>query len=454
MSNSDFKIRKGLDIYVKGDAALRTEALPSIDLYAVKPTDYVGVAPKLQVKVGDTVKAGTVLFFDKNNEQARFVSPVSGTVEDIVRGDKRALLQVVVRNDGTQQSETFPCGAPNQMSPEALTDLMVSSGVWTLLRQRPFGTVPHTDEKPKAVFISAFDSAPLGVNYGFILKDRKEDFQCGIDVLARLAGTVHLSINPEREHNDIFCNTQHVVLHRFTGKHPAGLVGTQIAKIDPINKGETVWTIEAQDVATLGHLVRTGEYRPERIVALAGPVVKEPQYYSLLSGACISNLSAHVTEENVRFISGNILTGTNIGANGFLGSGDSLISVLPEGNQYDFMGWLMPGIKKYSTSRTFLSGFLQCGSHRKFLENCKLNTGLHGSVRPFIVTGEFEKVVPLDIYPLQLIKACIIGDIELMESLGIYEVEPEDFALCEFVDVSKTEIQSIIRQGLELIRTN
>lgn len=455
MSDNTINIKKGLDIRVKGTAALTTVDATTIQRYAVKPTDYVGVTPKLMVKEGDSVKAGSVLFYDKNNEAARFTSPVSGTVEAVVRGDKRAILRVVVAADGKMDSETFAHGNPAEMGREAVVKTLTESGVWTMLRQRPFGLVACPDDTPKAIFVSGFESAPLAPNYNYLIASHEQEFDMGMEVLHTLVSAIHLSINPMLN-NTVMPTQNYVKMHYFTGKHPAGLVGTQINRIDPVNKGEIVWTIKPVDICIIGHLFLTGQYRPERLVAMAGPVVKNPQYYKMLQGACIESLANNVTDDHVRYISGDMLTGTNIGKNGFMGATDNLLTVLPEGDKYDFMGWLAPGVKKYSFSHTFLSGFFQCGSKgcQKFLEGRELNTGLHGGVRPFVVTGEMEKVFPLDIYPLQLIKACIIGDIDLMENLGIYEVEPEDFALCEFIDTSKTEIQNIIRQGLETCRLN
>lgn len=445
------RIKKGLDLCIKGSAQLQTADATSIQDYAVKPTDFIGVTPKLLVKEGDAVKAGSPLFYDKNNDAIRFCSPVSGTVKAVVRGEKRVLLAVVVASDGNHTSETFDVA---KLGREEIINTMLASGVWTLLRQRPYGIVADPKAKAKAIFVSAFDSNPLAPDYDYMLAGREADFQKGLDVLAKIA-KVHLSYNPQMNKSSMFTAAKNVELHQFEGKHPAGLVGTQIAMIDPINKGEAVWTVNAQDVAIIGHLFATGEYRPEKLVALAGPVVDDPKYYKIFAGANLLSITSAVTTNNVRFISGSVLSGSKIEKDGFIGYYDSYVSVIEEGNKYDFMGWLLPGIKKYSFSHTFLSGFFShCGCNKKFLESREMNTGLHGSVRPLVVTGEFEKVMPLDIYPMQLIKAAIIGDIDLMESLGIYEVEPEDFALCEFVDTSKTEIQTVIRQGLELIRNN
>lgn len=462
------KITKGLDINIPGIAKKHVAEIAEPKYYAVKPGDYVGMVPRLLVAEGDRVKAGTPLLEDKQQTGIPYVSPVSGTVHSIVRGEKRALLAVVVESDGRQESLAFPRLDAADNGPEEIRKVMIESGVWTLLRQRPFGIVPPADSTPKAVFVSAFDSTPLPVSQDFIMQERKEDFQTGISILSRLAGKVHLSLRSQRGCTppkgfgkrlkppcpSLFANIHDADIHYFEGKHPAGLVGTQIAKIDPINKGEQVWTVNPQDVAIIGHLFRTGEYRPERVIALCGPVVKEPRYVRTLSGAAISSLGIESNCENgIRLICGDVLSGTTISSDDFLCSPCDKVSVLPEGDYYDFLGWLRPNFNKYSFSRTFLSGFWRkAGSGERRAVKYSFDTGLHGSRRPLFVTGEFEKLTPLDIYPMQLIKACIIGDIEQMENLGIYEVEPEDLALCEFADTSKTEIQSIIRNALETIR--
>lgn len=445
------KIKKGLDICLKGAAQQTVVDATSIEDYAVKPTDFIGMTPKLMVKEGDAVKAGSPLLHDKQNEEVILSSPVSGTVKAIVRGEKRAIQAVVIASDGKHESVAFAAADPSKLGKEEVVNLLRSAGALSMLRQRPFGTAADPKAQPKAIFVSGFDSAPLAVDYEFMLQGKDEDLQNGFTALSRIA-KVHLSLDTQRN-SARWEGMKNVELHHFEGKHPAGLVGTQIAKIDPINKGEVVWTINIQDVAIIGRLVAKGEYRPEKMVALAGPVVEDPKYYKIFAGAQLNEVTKSVKAENVRFISGNVLSGTKVEKDGFMGYYDSEISVLEEGNKYDFMGWLMPGLKKYSASHTFLSGFFSgCKCGKKFLEGREVNTGLHGSVRPLVVTGQYEKVMPLDIYPMQLIKACIVGDIDLMENLGIYEVEPEDFALCEFVDTSKTEIQAIIREGLEKIR--
>jgi Na+-transporting NADH:ubiquinone oxidoreductase subunit A len=400
------------------------------------------------------VVAGTPLFEDKGNAGFAFVSPTSGTVRAIVRGEKRALLAVVIAADGEEQS--LPYSTDGISDAEGVRRLMIASGAWTLLRQRPFGTIPSVYSKPKAVFISAFDSSPLPVDYAYMLEGREEEFQAGIDALQRVARTVHLSLHTSQR-DTFIARSENAQIHFFEGPHPCGLVGTQISKIDPINKGESVWTVNVQDVATIGHLMLKGEYRPERVIATCGPTLAKPQYYRVLSGIRLDalELTAKSGKENggsgQRVICGDVLSGKSVCRPVYyLAAGCDKISVLPEGDYYDFLGWLRPNLHKFSFSRTFMSGIF-----RKTKANgarYDFDTGMHGGRRPLFVTGEFEKLVPIDIYPLQLIKACVVGDIELMENLGIYEVEPEDFALCEFADTSKTEIQAIIRAALENIR--
>ncbi|MCR4828217.1 MAG: Na(+)-translocating NADH-quinone reductase subunit A [Bacteroidales bacterium] len=462
------KIGKGLDIPLRGSAGQTLGKTPHITEYALKPTDYVGVVARLLVAEGDTVLAGTPLFEDKNNAAARFVSPVSGTVLRVVRGEKRRIEAVVVACDGTHTSVVFRPALQNsleQLSQEDIRAMLINSGLWTTLVQRPFGIIPAADARPKAVFVSCFDTSPLPVDLAFALQGREEDFQWGVEVLHRLVGEVHLSVaqNDKKLNNAFFSMVRHASIHTFAGPHPAGLVGTQIAKIAPIDRPDyeargtgahhdaTVWTLNVQDVATIGHLFRTGSYCPQRRVAVCGPVVCKPQYFSTFAGACVAPLLAAaglaIATDECRVVSGNVLSGTQLQPDGFLSAAADKLSVLPEGDHYDMMGWLRPNVKKFSASRTFLSGIFPFAARRSTID-----TGHHGSRRPLFVTGQFEPLVPLDIYPLQLIKACIIGDIEQMEALGIYEVEPEDLALCEFADTSKTEIQAIIRDGLEKIR--
>lgn len=463
-------IKKGLDIPISGAAERRLTDARNITTYAVKPTDYVGLTPRLMVEEGDKVSVGDALFCDKRDERIRFTSPVTGRVKAVVRGEKRRLEAAVVEEEQGLQPKCFDI----PQDTESVKALMLQCGLWTTLRQRPFGVIANPDDKPKAIFISAFDSAPLAPDYDFVLNGREEWFKKGLETLTHFTdGKVHVCFQLGQGLSKHF-STVHDPLstHFIKGQHPAGNVGTQIAHIDPINKGEVVWTMNPQDVAVLGELASTGIYRPEKVIAVAGPHIKNPHYYRVRPGVCVTSIVAeqefnadfpkmecHDAVKENRVISGNILSGTQIASDGFLGAYDSLISMLPEGDYYDFMGWLMPGFKKYSFSRTFLSGFLPKSTLKplgikipRFSSFWKFDTHTHGEERPLVFTGNFERVFPFDIYPTQLIKACIVGDIELMENLGIYEVEPEDFALCEFIDVSKTDIQVIIRDALEMLR--
>lgn len=438
--NHNIKIKKGLDIPLSGDAERIVVDMRSEERYAVKPPDVVGFTPRLLVAEGDEVVAGQPLVEDKRDQRLTLPSPVNGKVQAIVRGEKRRLMEVIVASGKTGVSGASGTAGAPVLSPEA--------PVWWMIKERPFGTIADPDHKPKGIFVSMRDTNPLAPDLTFALRGREHEFEAGIAALGRLAEvhTVHAE-----------------------GPHPAGNVGTQIAAISPLNKGEYVWTVNAQDVATIGRWCLTGEYRPERVIAVGGPAAKCPKYYRVLCGTsiqriaevqlmdpCYPQLTTAHSPLPTRIISGSVLSGTRIEADGFLGMYDHQLTFIAEGDQYEFMGWLMPGLDKYSFSKTFLSGLM---APFKMLEplmpvkpTYSFNTNLHGSVRPFLFTGSFERVFPFDIYPLQLIKACIVGDIELQEQLGIYEVEPEDFALCEFIDPSKTEIQTIIREALEVLR--
>ena len=469
MSLHTITIRKGLDIPISGKAEKRLTDAGNIATYALKPTDFVGLTPRLLVEEGDAVAVGDALFCDKHDERIRFTSPVSGHVKAVVRGEKRRIEAVVVEED----HKTHPIAYDIPVTEEDIKALMLRCGLWTMLRQRPFGTIANPDDQPKAVFISGFSTVPLAPDYDFVMQGREAFFEKGLEALGKLTDRpVHLCFQPGQKLAKQLVSNATLSTHFIKGPHPAGNIGTQIAAIDPINKGEVIWTMNVQDVATLGELVSTGIYNPKKVIAVAGPNIKNPHYYRVKNGVCLESIieaqlpnpqypemeTTDTTKEN-RIVSGSILSGTQITSDGFLGAYDDLVSILPEGDYYDFMGWLMPGFRKYSFSRTFLSGFLPNNSFKpfgmripRFSNYWKFDTNTHGDERPLVFTGNFERVFPFDIYPTQLIKACIVGDIELMENLGIYEVEPEDFALCEFIDTSKTNIQTIIREALEKLR--
>jgi len=442
------KIRKGLNIPLKGEADMQLVALPLSERYAVKPTDYTGVTPKLLVKEGDNIRAGAPVFFSKDDERLKFVSPISGVVEKIVRGEKRKILEVVIKTDTELKYKKADISQNSDKSSKEIIDLLLNFGLWPFIIKRPYAVIAKPEDKPKAIFISGFDTSPLAPDYNFILKDRVKQFQKGIDILKRLTdGKLHLNLNDEDRSVSVLSDIKNVELNYFSGPHPAGNVGTQINKLQPINKGEVIWCVNPQDVAIIGDFFLTGEVNLKRIMALTGSQVKVPKYYSLISGAQINDMIKDnvVSGANNRIICGNALTGEAINVDGYTGFYKDQITIIPEGNKYEMLGWALPGFSKFSISKTFFSWLL---AKKKYA----LNTNYNGGNRAYVVTGEYEKVFPFDILPQQLIKAIIIEDIDLMERLGIYEVAEEDFALCEFVCSSKIEVQNLVRKGLDLMR--
>jgi len=444
----NIKIKRGLNIKLQGNAVKSVSSLSLPEIFAIKPADFTGLTPKLLIKEGDEVQAGSPLFYDKNNEAIKFTSPVSGEIAEIVRGDKRRILEVKILADKEISYVQFDKKNPNNFSREELTEALLNSGTWPFIRQRPFGTVADPGEMPKSIFISAFDSNPLAPDINFIIQENNRSFQTGLDVLKKLTdGKIHLNIAADGNTSPVFANAEGVVLNRIGGPHPAGNVGVQIHHIDPVNKGETVWYINPQDVIIIGTLFNEGKYDASRMIALTGSQVSNPKYYKTIVGCSIKHIldDGGLKDGENRIISGNILSGSKITGNGYLGFYDTQITVVPEGNESEFMGWLAPGFKKYSMSRAFFSWLTPAKEYN-------LNTNLHGEERPFVMTGQYEKVFPMDIYPVQLLKSILIEDIDTMEKLGIYEVVEEDFALCEFVCTSKIKSQEIIRRGLDLVR--
>lgn len=441
------KIKKGLDIKLKGKAEKIFVKTELADTYALKPTDFHGLTPKLTVKVGNHVKAGSPLFFDKYNQKVLFTSPVSGRVSSINRGERRRILEVVVEPDAKMEYEEFKKADPLNLAKEEVVEYLLNSGTWPAIRQRPYNVIANPDDEPKAIFISAFDTAPLGPDYDFIMQDSEREFQTGINALKQLTkGKIHLGMNADYPPAKAFADAQNVEKKYFKGKHPAGNVGIQIHHTDPINKGEIVWTINPQDVTLIGRLFMQGIYDAATIVALTGSEVHNPRYYKTIKGTNINHIiEGNVTDGFNRYISGNVLSGAKISSNGFLSFYDAQISVIPEGDHYEFMGWAKPGLNKYSNSRAFFSWLTPNKEYR-------LDTNYNGGERAFVMTGQYEKVCPMDIYPVQLLKSILIEDIDQMEQLGIYEVVEEDLALCEFVCTSKIQVQQILRNGLEMIR--
>ncbi len=441
--------RKGLDIRMLGEANKVISDLQLSSTVSVSPIDFHGLTPKLNVKEGQSIKSGEILFCDKYNDSIKFVSPASGKVLSIVRGEKRRILEVIIQTDQEQvfsPNETFDV---ENINGEQVKETMLKSGLWPFVKQRPLDIIANPENKPKSIFISAFDSSPLAPDFDFSMQGQNEDFQTGIHVLSKLTeGKVNLTLSSSTPSTSFFNNIKGVEIHKIKGKHPAGNVGTQIHHIDPINKGDFIWTVNAQDVAIIGRYFLKGTYEPKKVIALTGSEVKSPRYYRLNMCSNLSEmLEGNVENENSRIISGNALTGDQKKINSYLGFYHNQITVLPEGNNYKFFltkGWFGPGFNAFSNSRLYPT-FLR--PNKKY----RLDTNTNGEERAFVVTGELERVFPFDILPMHLVKAAITKDIDGMENLGIYEVAPEDFALCEFVCTTKINIQEKIREGLDLI---
>lgn len=441
------KIKKGLDIGLIGDAEKHIGQIETTSLYALKPPDFHAVRPKLMVKPGDSVKAGSPLFFDKDNEKVIFCSPVSGTVKDVVRGEKRVILEVVIEADGKNDYVSFSVKDIDSLNRDEIIENMLAAGVWPYLRQRPWDRIAKPEDTPKSVFISSFDSAPLAPDYEFIVSGQEELFQAGINVLRKLSNDkLYLGVKDKGAEVSLFEKFSNAEIYKVKGPHPAGNVGVQIHRVDPLTKYDVVWYCNPQDVLTIGRLFTEGIYKPEKIFCLTGSEVVNPKYYKGLNGLNLTELfEKNTIEGNNRYISGNVLTGSKISKNSFIGFYDHQLTVIPEGNYYEFFGWIDPGFNKFSTSGAIASKWLAPRKKRR------LNTNLHGGLRAYIMTGEYERVFPFDIYPNQLIKAILVEDIDLMEKLGIYEIAPEDFALCEVICTSKTNVQYIVHKGIDLM---
>lgn len=442
------KLSRGFDIKLLGKAEHTFLPAKQPTFFALKPTDVIGTGPipKLVVEAGSRVKAGEPLFYDKLMPRVQFCSPVSGVVTEIRRAAKRAIAEVVIEADADIQFHDFGKLDPSSVSREAAVERLLESGAWLLLRQRPFNVAANPDETPRDIFVSCFDTAPLAPDASVTMAGKEAAFQAGLNVLAKLtSGSVHLGLGPDAP--AVFKNAKGVKSTSFSGPHPAGNVGVQIHHVAPIGKGEVVWTIKPQDVAIIGTLFTEGRFDTERTVAVTGSELKTTGYFKTRIGASVSSvISGNLKHDNVRIVSGNPLVGSIVGNDGFLGLYDDQITVLEEGNKPEFMGWLLPSYARPSLSRTFLS----------FLRPNKVyhvNTNNHGEERAYVMTGQYEQVVPMDLYPQYLIKSILYSDFEQMEGLGIYEVVEEDLALCEFVCTSKQPVQQILRSGLDLVRT-
>ena len=434
------KLRKGLDVNLKGKAALETVSVKCPGEYALVPDDFTGMKPKVVVNEGDTVLAGDALFVDKKHPEVKFVSPVSGTVTLVERGDRRKLLSVRVKSDGKQQSREFDVKGD-------IKAVLMESGMFAFFRQRPYDVVANPEDKPKAIFVSAFNSMPLSQDFSYVVKGQEEEFKAGIKALSAIA-KVNLGINVAQSKtflNDV-PNCEVTV---FDGPAPAGNVGVQINHVDPINKGEVVWTIAAEEVIFVGRLMKTGRVDLTRTIAVAGSEVKKPAYATIKVGQKLDTLlQGQISDEaSLRIINGNVMTGIKTSKDGYLAAHATEINVIPEGDHADeFMGWIMPRFNTFSTHRSYLSWLF--GKKKEYVFDARVK----GGERHMIMSGEYDKVFPMDIFAGYLIKAIITGDIDRQEALGIYEVAPEDFAIAEFVDSSKLELQRIVREGLDILR--
>lgn len=440
------KLRKGLDINLKGKAAAEVVAVKEPGFYALCPDDFTGVTPKVVVKEQEYVMAGGPLFIDKNHPEVQFVSPVSGVVTSVERGARRKVLSITVEAAQEQDYEEFGKEDVSKMEAVSVKAALLKSGMFAFIKQRPYDIVADPTVAPRAIFVSAFDTNPLAPDFELALKGEEANFQTGLDALAKIAKT-YLSISVNQKAAAL-TQAKNVTLTVFDGPHPAGNVGVQINNIAPINKGETVWTIDPQAVIFIGRLFNTGHVDLTRLVAVTGSEVKKPSYCKLKVGALLTNVFAGnvSTDKNLRYISGNVLTGKQITANGFLGAFHSQVTVIPEGDDvHEMLGWIMPRFDQFSTSHSYFSWLMGKKEYT-------LDARVKGGERHMIMSNEYDRVLPMDIMPEYLIKAIIAGDIDRMEALGIYEVAPEDFALCEFVCSSKMELQRIVREGLDMLR--
>lgn len=444
--SKDIKIKKGLTINLKGEAEKVISNAPRSRTFVIRPADFHLITPKMVLKEGGKFQVGDTIFYSKENEAIKFVSPVSGTLTAIERGARRVITRLVIEADSQDTYKDFGVLNPESASAEAIKDRLLESGCWPFIMQRPYAVIAGADTAPRDIFISAHSTAPLANDYNFSLQGKEREIQAALTALSKLTeGQVHVGIG--KGSDSPFKGMKDITLHSVSGPHPSGNVGTQINKIGPVNKGEVVWTVSAPDLVIIGELLLTGKYNPERIVALSGSEVTAPKYYKTRIGAEVSTFvyDSGLNGENVRVISGDVLTGTAVSPKGHLGFYSNTVTVIPEGDDYDFFGWNKPVFNKISISRALTFSWLT--PNKKY----DLNTNTNGEHRAFVVTGGYEQVFPLDMYPLQMLKSCMVKDLDEMEALGMYEVAPEDFALTEFVCVSKQPHQQIIREGLDLM---
>lgn len=444
------RLRKGLDIRLLGNPEQKTLQTGAVESYALCPDDFTGVKPKVVVKEQQKVKAGEALFIDKNHPEVKFVSPVSGTVAAVNRGERRKVMSVSVTPDAAQKYVEFGVKSVQSLSGREVLTALLDSGLFGFFRQRPYDVIASPEDSPRGIFVSAFDSKPLAPDFEYVLKGNELDFQTGLSALSKIAHT-SLGISATQT-AEALVNAKNVDIYVFKGAHPAGNVGVQINHIKPVNKGEVVWTVDPEAVIFIGRLFNNGHIDMTRLIAVAGSEVSDPSYCKVILGAQLGSiLKGRVADvDKDRIINGNVLTGSRSGLDGYLGAFSNMVTVIPEGSDVnEFMGWIMPRFGTYSVSRTFFSWLSGIFCPKK---KYAIDARIKGSERHMIMSGEYDRVFPMDIYPEYLIKAIITGNIDKMEAYGIYEVAPEDFALCEFVDSSKLELQRIVREGLDNLR--
>ena len=438
------RLKKGLDINLQGRAEEKLIQLKSNGKYALVPDDFEGVTPKVVVKEGEKVKAGDALFVNKQYPEVKFASPVSGTVREVVRGERRKVLCIKIDADAKQEFTDFGKKDVDKLVGDQVINALLEAGIFGYINQLPYAVSTNPSVKPRAIFVSALRDKPLAGDFEFEVKGQEEDFQTGLQALSKIA-TTYLGVGV----GSVLEGMKHADVTVFDGKCPAGNVGVQVNNIAPVNKGEVVWTIgDPTVVLFIGRLFNTGKVNLTRRVALCGSEIKNPAYVDMLVGEELSTLlsNSYDAQKSVRIINGNVLTGRPTTKEGFLGAHASEITVIPEGNDADEMlGWILPRFKQFSVNRSYFSWL--CGK-----KNYALDARVKGGERHMIMSGEYDKVLPMDIYGEYLIKAIIAGDIDRQEALGIYEIAPEDFALAEFVDSSKLELQRIVREGLNILR--
>ncbi len=439
------KIKKGVNIKLQGEAEKIYAQADTPSTYALKPSDFPGIRLKLKVREGDEVLAGDPIFFDKDRPEITIGSPVSGEIAEVVRGEKRRILEVRILADQEIRYREVAPADPTAISREDVKGKILEAGLWPVVRQRPYNIIANPNRVPRDIWVSCFDTAPLAPDADFIVHGQEEEFRLGIKALMQLTdGKVNLGLDGSTNPSEAF-KVDGVQLNRFKGPHPAGNVGVQIHATAPINKGETLWTVGIQEVIMIGRLFKTGKHDAQRSIALTGAQVTKPRYYKVLTGANLKTiLEDNVANESNRYISGNVLTGTQISSEGYLSYYDNQITVIPAGGEDQFFGWLSPNFSKFSISRALFNWAMPN-------KRLNLDANMNGEERAFVVTGEYEKVFPFDIYPVQLLKSIMIKDIEAMENLGIYEVAEEDMALCEVVCTSKMPVQETLREGLDLM---